>query len=300
MIQTSQAGAVVPFAYRVERRHAFSGGFVEVRRYVWTRSLEQTIHAVPDALVLNLALTSRPAQTRVDSESGEVAPLARDAGQLLVMIPGRPYRLTAPSGSLRSLHCAIDCTRLETIAGEPIDWAALERFGCELGSGSGIEPFLLRIHEELLRTGPEHELAIQALADLICVALLRRFRERNPRRTGARKGGLASWRMRKILERIHASRPVPHIAELADLCGITPRQLGRAFKTETGHTLGHYIDEVAMERAHRLLTTTGQSLAEIARELGFASADSFAQSFRRFTGLSPGAMRRSSQAREIR
>lgn len=280
-----------PVAFKVELRHAFAGGFVEVRRYSWSRPLRQTIHAVPDALVLNMALSSRPPLTRVDSASSEVAPLAGGAGRLLVMIPGRPYRLAAPSGALRSLHCAIDCARFEAIAGDPINWESLDQFGGELRSGIGIEPHLLRIHDELLRSAPGREVAIQALADLVCIELLRRFREGKPQRPDFRAGGLTSWRMRRILARVHAEQPLPRILELADSCGLTPRQLSRAFKTETGQTLGRFVDEVAMERAHRLLTTTSLSLAEIARELGFASADSFAQSFRRFTGVSPSSIR---------
>jgi AraC family transcriptional regulator len=78
---------------------------------------------------------------------------------------------------------------------------------------------------------------------------------------------------------------------LADLCGLTERQLSRAFKAETGMTIGRFVDEVTMERAHRLLTTTSLSIGGIAQELGFASADSFARSFRRLTGSPPSKIR---------
>jgi transcriptional regulator GlxA family with amidase domain len=47
-----------------------------------------------------------------------------------------------------------------------------------------------------------------------------------------------------------------------------------------------------MERAHRLLTSTDHSIARIGRDLGFASADSFAQSYRRVTGALPSQVRR--------
>jgi AraC family transcriptional regulator len=94
------------------------------------------------------------------------------------------------------------------------------------------------------------------------------------------------------LDRVHASLPAPKIVELAQLCGLTERQLSRAFKTETGVSIGRFVDEFTMERAHRLLTTSQQPVVDIARDLGFASADSFAQSYRRVTGALPSRVRR--------
>lgn len=291
-MKAEASGLADAVGFRVELRHSFEGGVVEVRRYVWSQPLEQTIHALPHALVINMALSSRPAQTRVDSIAAAMPVHAGDAGRLLVMIPSRPYRLAAPSGSLRSLHCAFDCDRIEAITGEAVDWENIAQSVGELRPGHGIEPHLHQLHEELVRSNPGRGIAIQALADLICVELVRWLREGRHGRPDVRAGGLASWRMRKIMARIHADKPLPRLLELAELCDLTPRQLSRAFKTETGQTLGRFIDEVAMERAHRLLTTTRMPLAGIARELGFASADSFSQSFRRYTGTSPGRLRR--------
>lgn len=287
---TPPANPPVPF--RVEHQHAFAGGVVEVRRYFWSSPLQQTIRAEEDALVVNLAVTSRPAKTRVDRLASPADPLSDEAGRLLIMIPGMLYRLSAPEGTLRSLHLSLECARLEALAGERIAWSELAQFGGELRAVPGIESHLVRMHRELLMPGIGQEEVIQAFADLICVELVRRFRSGVPARPDVHSGGLSAWRMRRIVERVHSDGPAPRLVELAELCGLTERQLGRAFKAETGTTIGRFVDEVTMERAHRLLATTGMTLAEIAGELGFASADSFAQSFRRLTGASPGALRR--------
>lgn len=283
----------VPVPFRVEHRHAFGDSLVEIRRYFWPEPLEQDLHAFRDSLVLNMALTSRPAHTRVDRIAAASDPLAREAGRLLVMIPGMPYHLAAPSGSFRSLHCAIGCARLEAVAGEPIDWAGLKPFGGEPRPGLGIETYLTRIHEELVRQRIGRETVIEACVDVISVELVRRFRQGHPARPDARHlGGLAAWRMRQILNRVYADGPAPRIAELAALCGLTERQLGRAFKAETGWTIGRFVDEAVMERAHHLLTTTAMPIADLARKLGFASADSFTQSYRRLVGTAPSKVRR--------
>lgn len=282
----------VPVPFRVEHRHAFENCLVEIRRYFWSEPVEKNLHALRDSLVINMALTSRPAHTRVDRIATAGDPLAREAGRLLVMIPGTPYHLAAPSGSFRSLHCAIGCARFEAVAGEPIDWPDLGPFGGEPRPGLGIETYLTRIHEELVRHRIGRETVIEACVDMVCVELARRFRQGYPARPNAHHaGGLAAWRMRQILSRVHAEGPAPRIAELAELCGLTERQLSRAFKAETGWTIGRFVDEVTMERAHHLLTTTKMPIADLARQLGFASADSFAQSHRRLVGTAPSKVR---------
>jgi AraC family transcriptional regulator len=276
----------------VEHRCQFDDVVVEVRRYFWSGPLEQVLEPLTESLNLDMALTSRPPHTRVDRISGSPEPLNSEAGRLLVMIPGVSYRLAAPSGSLRSLYCAIGRTKLEALAGEAIDWPALGPSGVQLRLSSGVESHLRRIHEELVRNRLGREAVIRACVDMICVELARQFRRGRPVRPDVHTGGLAAWRMRLILARIEAEEPSPRVVELADLCGLTERQLRRGFKAETGFTIGRFIDEAAMERAHRLLTTTDLPIASIARDLGFASADSFAQSFRRLTGVSPSKVRR--------
>jgi len=282
----------VPVHYRVGHRHEFAGGMAEVRRYFWSVPLEQTLMAMSDSVVINMAITARPTHTRVDWVADESDPLAADAGRLLIMIPGMPYHLTAPKGGVRSLHCAISCAKFETIMGELIDWSLLRPFGGEMRPGPEIERPMVRIHDELLRNKIGWETVIEACVDIICVELSRQFRRGRTARPDVHTGGLAAWRMRAILARIYADGPAPRVTELADLCGLTERQLSRAFKAETGSTISRAVEEVTMERAHRLLTTTDLSMSAIARELGFASADSFSQSYRRHTGTSPGKIRR--------
>lgn len=290
MLYKSELTALaVPF--RVDHRHAFVGGLVEVRRYFWSAPLEQRVHALSDSLVINMAITSRPAHTRVDRIAPGSDPLSSEAGRILVMIPGMPYRLAAPSGSFRSLHCAIACEKFEVISGEKIDWRALGSLGGELRNGLGIDSHLLRIHDELVRSRMGWEAVIEACVEVIAVELTRKFRRGRPARPEVYAGGLPAWRLRLILDRVRADKPAPRLTELAELCGLTERQLSRAFKAETGLTIGRFVDEATMERAFRLLTTTSLSIAHIAHQLGFASADSFAQSYRRLTGYAPSKNR---------
>jgi AraC family transcriptional regulator len=93
--------------------------------------------------------------------------------------------------------------------------------------------------------------------------------------------------MRRLRERVHSDLPAPSLTELAELCGMTVRHLSRAFKAETGQTLGKYVEAAMVDRARSLLAETDASVGEVASALGFASSTSFAFAFRRATGLRP-------------
>lgn len=280
-----------PFSFRAEQRHEFDKGVVEIRRYFWSHGVEGTTPAVHDAVVLNMAITSRPAHTKVDRVEAYGRPTGSDAGRLLVMIPGACYHVSAPSGAFRSLHCSLHCSEFERLFGETIDWGSLSQLGGELSPGTEIERLMTRIYDELVRERIGQAAVIESCATTLCVELLRRFRQGRPRRPDVHAGGLPAWRMRLLMERVHADMPAPSVTELSDLCGLTTRQLSRVFKAETGMTIGRYVDEATMERAHRLLTSTELTIAAIARELGFANSDSFSQSYRRITGVPPSRSR---------
>ncbi|EQB00432.1 hypothetical protein L288_18315 [Sphingobium quisquiliarum P25] len=153
-----------------------------------------------------------------------------------------------------------------------------------------VEMLLNRIEDELKADQYGSDVAIEAYADVLCVELTRSLVAE--RHSGTLFwGGLAGWRLRRIRERIHADAPAPQLVELADLCGVTVRQLSRAFKAETGTSLGKYIDQVVLDRGRELLTSSDDTLAAIAGRLGFSSSSSFAFAFRRSTGMSPSDFR---------
>lgn len=105
------------------------------------------------------------------------------------------------------------------------------------------------------------------------------------------KGGLPLWRMRLIEERVRDGDGLPAIAELAELCGLSRRQLTRAFREETGRTITAFVRELTLERAQRLLSESDLPIGSIAQEVGFTNAAAFSYAFRRETGQTPRAFR---------
>ena len=103
---------------------------------------------------------------------------------------------------------------------------------------------------------------------------------------GPISGGLASWRLRLIDERLHRVGPVPTLGELAELCSLSIRQLTRGFRSSRGCTIGDHIAQTRIEMAKRMLASE-DSIKSIAFALGFASPSSFSYAFGRATGITP-------------
>ena len=112
---------------------------------------------------------------------------------------------------------------------------------------------------------------------------------------GPAMGGLASWRLRLIEERLHRYGSFPSLDELAELCGLSVRQLTRGFRASRGCTVGSHIASMRIELAKRRLDTN-ESIKEISGLLGFASPSAFSYAFRRATGSTPRQFR----ARQLR
>jgi AraC family transcriptional regulator len=84
--------------------------------------------------------------------------------------------------------------------------------------------------------------------------------------------------------------------EIAELVGVHPAHLARMFRRCHGCTIGDFVRNLRVERARHELTTSDRTLAEIALGLGYADQSHFTSSFKRQTGLTPGAFRRACRA----
>lgn len=82
------------------------------------------------------------------------------------------------------------------------------------------------------------------------------------------------------------------LAELAAAVRLSPRQLERLFREQTGFTPKQYLRLMRLEEARRMLETSLASVKEIAASVGYrAESHHFERDFRRRYGLTPGACR---------
>jgi AraC-like DNA-binding protein len=64
------------------------------------------------------------------------------------------------------------------------------------------------------------------------------------------------------------------------------------FRQHQGVTIGAYLRELRIEAARRQLSSSEQSLSEIAANAGFSDQSHFSRLFRAATGHTPAAYRR--------
>ncbi len=82
---------------------------------------------------------------------------------------------------------------------------------------------------------------------------------------------------------------------LASTLGQSESHLRRRFRLATGFSLGHYLKELRLQRACRLLRDTALTVGEVAGQCGFDSIYSFSRAFKNGLNLSPRAYRQSSK-----
>lgn len=81
--------------------------------------------------------------------------------------------------------------------------------------------------------------------------------------------------------------------DVAKECGLSSKQLNRIFKQNTNMSLYEYIVDVRIKTALELLDNMNFSIKEIGFALGFETESGFVSFFKRHTGTSPGAYRKS-------
>ncbi|MFZ3495287.1 GlxA family transcriptional regulator [Streptomyces sp. 5.8] len=83
------------------------------------------------------------------------------------------------------------------------------------------------------------------------------------------------------------------LAEIAAHAGTSTRTLMRRFRDQTGTTPLQWLHRARIRQAQHLLETTRHSVERIGAQVGFGSPTAFRDRFKRTTGVSPHAYRRS-------
>jgi transcriptional regulator GlxA family with amidase domain len=81
------------------------------------------------------------------------------------------------------------------------------------------------------------------------------------------------------------------VARLAERAHMSQRSFARAFRAETGTTPAAHVEELRVEAARRLLETTDDTVATIARRVGIRHAETLHRAFARQLGTTPDRYR---------
>ncbi|MGF1934898.1 MAG: helix-turn-helix transcriptional regulator [Nostoc sp. ChiQUE02] len=101
-------------------------------------------------------------------------------------------------------------------------------------------------------------------------------------------GGMPNNRLQSVLEYIHSylDRPL-HLAELAEIAGMSQYYFCRLFKQSMGVAPYQYVLGQRMEKAKELLQQRKYAIAEIALLVGCADQSRFTRHFKKYVGVTP-------------
>jgi AraC family transcriptional regulator len=108
------------------------------------------------------------------------------------------------------------------------------------------------------------------------------------------RGGIAPWQQRILVDYIeeHLADNIS-LATLGELVRLSRYHLCRVFRQSIGLPPHRYHMSRRIERAKGLLSNPEVSVTEVAVRLGFSATGAFTTAFRKATGSTPTAYRRS-------
>lgn len=241
-----------------------------------------------DVYWLDLCLTPRPINTRASYHDRWGPHRFERLGDLFLVPPNQPMHIKNDGCcSQASIVCQLRAEPLREWLGGDIDWTD-RRLAASLDISSGtIRHLLRRMAEETRSPGFASVLLVEMIAGQLAIELARYCEAVTDAPVS---GGLASWRLRLIEERLRDGREPPTLTELADLCNLSVRQLTRGFRTSRGCSIGDYVVQSRIDSAKRMLGSD-DSIKTIAYAIGFSSTSSFSYAFRRATGVTPRQFR---------
>lgn len=235
-----------------------------------------------DAYWLDLALTPRP-NARACFRDHWAPHRFEPLGRVFMTPPDERMRVKGDSGRQTSILCLLQKDMFQRWLGQEMEWTG-RRLEASLSVPSEeVQQLMLRLGQEARTPGFASAAYAEALAVQIAIELNRFYLALD---TDAATGGLAGWRLRLIDERLREVRSPPTLTELAELCGLSIRQLTRGFRDSRDCSIGDHIARTRIDNAKRLIAT-GESVKSIAFSMGFGTASGFCYAFRRATGRTP-------------
>jgi AraC-like DNA-binding protein len=204
-------------------------------------------------------------------------------------------RKRASHASCRLLLLTIAPRAIEHLATGNVDTASV-RFVQRISvDDDNVRRTLLAFLQEIENPGWNSKLYAETLRTLLLSQLIRCASNlTGSRQAPYRKGGLASWRLKRALELLEGKLgAAPSLAEIAYHLGLRPTSFCRAFKQSTGLSPHQYLLSHRINCAKEMMRDQDLSLTAIALDCGFSSSSQFSVAFKRIVGAPPREYRRS-------
>jgi AraC family transcriptional regulator len=259
----------------------------QLLRFHMTEPADNTFSKQQDYWI-DLCLTPRPRNTRACYREHWGPDRFQRLGNLFVVPPGETVQAKSDGGPTQiSIVCHLHPEPMREWFEGDLEWTD-RRLEASLDiPDANIRGLLLRLAEEMRHPGFASTVLVELITAQLAIELGRYCAAIKETPSS---GGLASWRLRIIEERLREIGVAPTLNELARLCNLSVRQLTRGFRASRGRSIGEYVAQCRIDNAKQMLAGE-QSVKAVAYLLGFASPSSFSFAFRRATGQSPRQFR---------
>ena len=166
-------------------------------------------------------------------------------------------------------------------------------------SGKWLEDTLRYSVEHADASGPGGTAVVAKLSEALFADTLRRYIEKLPASQTGWLAGVRDPDVGKALALLHKQPSHPWtIASLANEVGLSRSVLAERFRHYLSDTPMGYLTRWRLQLAAQALTSTSNSVAEVAGDVGYESEPSFNRAFKRQFGVPPARFR--SQSRSTR
>jgi AraC-like DNA-binding protein len=157
---------------------------------------------------------------------------------------------------------------------------------------SWLKSILSQLSAEYLSQKPGAHLAVNKLTEVLVVELIRMNFGLNEQSTLMR--ALSDKHLSAALSQLHNN--LSHtwtLDKLAIEVGLSRAGFAKRFKDLVGVSMFDYLTQLRIQRAKELLADTNQSLYKIANQIGYESDLAFTRTFKKRSGVTPTAYRKS-------
>lgn len=251
------------------------------------------IHDRTEAMTHHVAMTYYGAPQRIEwHEGGRYQRSATRSGSI-TLIPMLHEARWDVHGPIEVSHVYIPDTRLRACAD------ALQTNGCVelLDRVAHDDPVASRLLEILALEADADDssrrLMQEQTVDLLCMRLVR-ANSIASHVASPKPRGLSPWQLKRTTDYLneHLDQPVG-LDELAALVGLSRFHFCTAFRIATGTTPHQWLVQRRITEAKRTLRDPQFSVTDVALAVGYGSTSAFIAAFRRVTGVTPNAYRRS-------
>ena len=156
-----------------------------------------------------------------------------------------------------------------------------------------IQSTVRAIGSEARELRPGGETIITRLADVLVIHAIRSWIARDPAAQTGWLGALQDKQLGRVISRIHRDPARAWTLESLAAEAMMSRSAFAARFTElVGEPAMHYVTRWRMHTALTWLKEDDAPVADLSRRLGYESEAAFSRAFKRYIGVSPGAVRR--------